>query len=72
MNKLSLCAALCVAASLAGCLEVEQHPAYVNGAYAGKVDNRAADVTFKGDNAAWKKAIDTRTGGQNEYNRVHP
>ena len=61
-----------LALSLTGCLEVEQHPPYVDGHYAGKRDNRAADTTFRGDNAAWKKAIVERASTQNEYNRAHP
>ena len=61
-----------IAASLAGCLEVDQHPAYADGQYAGKRDNRVADTTFKGDNAAWKKAIVERAKTQNEYNRANP
>ena len=72
MNKRNLTLLAALACLLCGCLEVEQHPAYVDGAYAGKRDNRVADVTFKGDNAAWKKAVDERNRGQNEYNRVHP
>jgi hypothetical protein len=72
MNTRTLIALLALAGLLAGCLEVEQHPPYANGAYAGERDNRAADVSFKGDNAAWKKAVDLRNSGQNEYNRVHP
>lgn len=58
--------------TLAGCLEVDQHPAYADGQYAGKRDNRVADVTFRGDNAAWKKAITERAKTQNEYNRANP
>ena len=72
MNKRNVVALLALAGLLAGCLEVEQHPPYVKRAFAGQRDNRAADVTFKGDNAAWKKAVDERNRGQNEYNRVHP
>lgn len=72
MKKLSCVLMLGVAASLAGCLEVDQHPAYADGHYAGKRDNRVADSTFKGDNAAWKKAIVERTKTQNEYNRANP
>jgi hypothetical protein len=61
-----------LAALLTGCISVEQHPAYTNGGYAGKRDNRVAETTFKGDNAAWRKAIDTRTASQNEFNRANP
>ena len=72
MNKRTLMIPAALACLLSGCLEVEQHPPYANGAYAGERDNRAADVSFKGDNAAWKTAVDLRNRGQNEYNRVHP
>ncbi|MFL6709556.1 MAG: hypothetical protein ACJ8HI_15245 [Massilia sp.] len=61
-----------MALALTGCISVEQHPAYADGAYAGKRDNRVADVSFKGDNAAWLKAVDARTASQNEFNRANP
>ena len=72
MMKLHCVAASALALLLSGCLEVDQHPAYADGQYAGKKDNRVADSTFKGDNAAWKKAIVARTSTQNEYNRANP
>jgi hypothetical protein len=65
-------AAVAMSLLLAGCIEVEQHPAYADGQYAGKRDNRVADTSYKGDNAAWKAAIVARTKTQNEYNRANP
>lgn len=67
-----LAAAVAVASMLSGCLEVDQHPAYANGQYAGKHDNRAADTSFKGDSAALNAALAARTKTQNEYNRANP
>ncbi|MDB5959765.1 MAG: hypothetical protein JWP59_1059 [Massilia sp.] len=72
MSKLNCVALAVLGVLLAGCLEVDQHPPYVNGQYAGKRDNRVADTTFRGDNAAWKKAITARASTQNEYNRANP
>ncbi|WP_426113266.1 hypothetical protein [Massilia sp. PWRC2] len=72
MNTRHCAVIAALAVSLTGCIEVEQHPAYVDGQYAGKRDNRVADVSFHGDNAAWKKAIIERASTQNEYNRAHP
>jgi hypothetical protein len=57
---------------LSGCLEVQQHPGYVDGAYAGKVDNRPAQARFHGDKMAWSAAVSDRTMRQNEYNRANP
>ncbi|WP_426193302.1 hypothetical protein [Massilia sp. DWR3-1-1] len=72
MMKFNCVAAALLTVSLTGCLEVDQHPAYADGQYAGKRDNRVADTTFRGDNAAWKKAIVERARTQNEYNRANP
>ncbi len=72
MSTRTLLIVLGAGALLAGCLEVDQHPAYADGQYAGKRDNKVADTSYKGDNAAWKKAIDERAKTQNEYNRAHP
>jgi hypothetical protein len=57
---------------LSGCLEVKQHPGWVDGAYAGKVDNRAAQARFHNDRMAWFAAISNRIVNQNEYNRANP
>ncbi|MET0855481.1 MAG: hypothetical protein ABWY27_01915 [Telluria sp.] len=65
-------AAAGMAALLSGCLEVKQHPAYIDGAYAGKVDNRSEQVRFHSDKMAWTAAVSNRTLRQNEYNRANP
>lgn len=57
--------------SLSGCLEVDQHPAYVDGGYAGKQDNRSATARFHGDKLAQNAALTNRAKTQNEYNRTH-
>ena len=44
---------------------------YEQGEYRGKADTRPWDGgEFKGDRAAWEKALKERARGQNEYNRV--
>jgi hypothetical protein len=57
---------------LSGCLEVEQHPAWADGQYAGKPDNRSSQVSFHNDKLAWNAAISNRNQHQNEYNRAKP
>jgi hypothetical protein len=57
---------------LAGCLEVDQHPPYVNGAYAGKKDSQPFQRAFGNDPLAWSTAIATRVQSQNEYRRAKP
>lgn len=59
-------------AFLAGCLEVEQHPNWVKGQYAGKKDNRQYQVRFHNDKLAWWGAVANRNMSQNEYNRANP
>ena len=54
----------------AGCLEVEQHPRWLQGEYAGKTDNLAPQVNFHGDRLAWTAATSNRAQFQNEYNRA--
>ena len=68
--KAALGAAL--AMLLSGCLEVEQHPGWVDGQYAGKPDNRSSQVSFHHDKMAWNAAISNRALHQNEYNRSTP
>jgi hypothetical protein len=69
---------LCTAAALAsllllsGCLEVDQHPNWVRGQYAGKHDNRQFETHFHRDRLSWWGAIQNRNMGQNEYNRANP
>jgi len=57
---------------LAGCLEVDQHPNWVHGQYAGKKDNRPADTLFHRDRLAWWGTVQNRNMFQNEYNRANP
>jgi hypothetical protein len=57
---------------LGGCLEVEQHPHWVNGQYAGKPDNRPYQVWFHNDKLAWAGTILNRNLKQNEYIRANP
>lgn len=72
MKPIMTCAALAASLLLSGCLEVPQHVAYADGGYAGKRDNRVADVGLRGDSAAWRRAIDQRARMQNEFNRTTP
>ena len=58
--------------SLAGCLEVDQHPNWIKGKYAGKTDDRPPHVLFHNDKLAWWGAISNRNMAQNEYNRANP
>jgi hypothetical protein len=57
---------------LTGCLEVEQHPAWRKGEFAGKADNRPFQKLFHGDRLSWFAAISNRNNSQNEYNRANP
>jgi len=57
---------------LTGCLEVEQHPNWVKGQYAGKKDNRPFEVHFHKDRLSWWGTIANRNMHQNEYNRANP
>ena len=44
---------------------------YEQGQYRGKTDARPWEGgEFKGDRAAWEKALKERARGQNEYNRI--
>ncbi len=65
-------AALVLAATvlLAGCLEVEQHPAWRDGAYDGKPDQLPQQAWFHGDRLSWYARIADRNRGQNEYVRT--
>jgi hypothetical protein len=69
-KRLLLIAALALA--LSGCLEVEQHPAWVKGQYAGKTDTRHFQTLFHNDKFSWNAAIVNRNNQQNEYNRANP
>ena len=56
---------------LAACSEVPQVTVYEQGQYRGKADARPWEGgAFKGDRAAWEKALKERSRGQNEYNRI--
>jgi hypothetical protein len=57
---------------LTGCLEVEQHPPWIAGEYAGKPDDRHYQRRFHNDRLAWWAAVENRNGHQNEYNRANP
>jgi hypothetical protein len=72
MRPAKLCAALLLPLALGGCLEVEQHPAWLHGQYAGKQDNRQFQTRFHNDKLAWSAAISDRNARQNEYNRANP
>jgi hypothetical protein len=56
---------------LSACSEVPQVTVYEQGQYRGKADARPWEGgEFKGDRAAWEKALKERSRGQNEYNRI--
>ncbi len=54
---------------LVGCLEVDQHPPWVNGAYNGKSDQQPYQTNFHGSRLSWNAAITNRNHEQNEYLR---
>lgn len=62
--------ALLLALPVSGCLEVEQHPPFVNGHYDGKPDDLPERVVFNGNTQAWAAAVGKRQMKQNEYNRT--
>jgi hypothetical protein len=72
MNALKYTIGAVLAMLLSGCLEVEQHPAWIKGEYAGKPDNRSSQVSFHNDKMAWNAAISNRNQQQNEYHRANP
>ena len=56
---------------VAACGEKATVTVYKQGQYQGKPDARPWDsAPFKGDQAAWEKAIKARNLGQNEYVRA--
>jgi hypothetical protein len=68
---LAIALAAGLAAAAAGCGESTQVTVYKQGQYQGKPDKQPWDNDlFKGDRAAWEKAIKARTDGQNEYTRL--
>lgn len=73
MSKALHLALACVAVLLlGGCLEVEQHPRWVDGAYDGKADSLPQERWYAGDRLAWNAAITDRNHLQNEYRRTTP
>lgn len=77
---------LCLLLPLAGCgsadpgqppwrggwLEVAQHPAWRDGRYDGKADQRVHQARFHGDRLAWQAAVTDRNLQQDEYRRARP
>ena len=51
-------------------LEVEQHPAWIDGEYNGKKDDMPQRAYFHNDRQAWNAVINNRNHLQNEYNRT--
>ena len=72
MKPFKLIAALALPLALAGCLEVQQYPAWIKGEYAGKKDPRHFQTLFHNDKLSWNAAVVNRTNNQNEYNRANP
>lgn len=57
--------------SLTACsLEVEQHPAWIDGEYNNKKDDLPQRAYFHNDRLAWNAAINNRNHLQNEYLRT--
>jgi len=72
MRKLlAIAAAVALAGVAAGCGEKSSVTVYKQGQYQGKPDKQPWDNDqFKGDKAAWERAVKSRSLGQNEYVRV--
>jgi hypothetical protein len=70
MKTLHLLSLALPAVLLCGCLEVEQHPKWINGEYAGKRDNLQSQARFHGDKLTWTAKIANRNHLQNEYGRT--
>jgi flagellar basal body L-ring protein FlgH len=83
VNRAALGAAVIAAAFLAaGCGEAPQVTVYKQGKYQGKPDTQAwnnappaaelrGSAWNKGDRSSWETAINQRTMGQNEDNRIY-
>ena len=70
-NSLVIAVAVTLAGLTAGCGEKPTVTVYKQGQYQGKPDKRPWDNDqFKGDRAAWEKAVKERNLSQNEYVRV--
>jgi len=72
MKPMKPCAVVLAATLLAGCLEADQHPAWIKGEYAGKPDDRPYQRRFHNDRLAWWATVENRNLHQNEYNRANP
>ncbi|HEU4852670.1 MAG TPA: hypothetical protein VFT37_11005 [Telluria sp.] len=72
MKNLKRLGIAAVPLALCGCLEVNQHPAWLNGKYAGKIDQLPWQTHFHHDRLAWSAAINNRSLYQNEYIRARP
>jgi hypothetical protein len=72
MKHSRLLAACLLPLLLGGCLEVDQHPSWIKGKYAGKHDDRQFQRLFHNDKMAWFAQISNRNNKQNEYNRANP
>jgi len=80
MRRPALMALACAAAfGLAACGESDQVVVYKQGKYQGKPDTRPWDNAplaygtnkwTKGDKTSWEKHLQTRSLGQNDYNRI--
>jgi hypothetical protein len=63
--------AACLPLVAAGCGEKATVTVYKQGQYQGKPDKQPWDnAQFKGDKAAWERAVNSRALGQNEYVRI--
>jgi hypothetical protein len=58
--------------ALCGCLEVDQHPGWREGGYAGKTDQLPYAQHFYNDRLAWSAALTNRALYQNEFVRAKP
>jgi hypothetical protein len=72
MKRFKIILMLSLPLLLCGCLEVQQHPPWRDGHYAGKADDRQFQRLFHNDKLAWFAAIQDRMLNQNEYNRANP
>lgn len=72
MKALKRCLIAALPLALCGCLEVDQHPAWLDGGYAGKIDQMPAQQHFHRDRLAWSAAVTNRALYQNEYIRAKP
>jgi hypothetical protein len=70
-TTLAIAAAVALVGVAAGCGEKTAVTIYKQGQYQGKPDKQPWDNDqFKGDRAAWEKAVKSRNLSQNEYVRA--